>query len=823
MAETYTHTSFLSALRQGEAGGMIRFMLSRTGKSSTSLTALALLLAACSGSGGTTKTPEEDEEDDGNGAPGAGGTPKPDPKNDDDNPDPGPTTIDQKPTGLELTPNTATVEENSNPRILATVTLTDADGGKNILTLTGTDSGLFEIRNNNQLWLTGSLDFETDQSHSVIVTVNTNSGLQERFTLTVGNINDSPPKITSPDTGTALPEEISVAIDKVIYTAIGTPDVSTHKITWTIGGTDGNLFTIDGDTGEVTFKSVTTPDFEDKESYSFIVTATVGAQSASKTVTINVTNIDEALVIAREDGTAVGTALTVGSPENQQAVIDLKATPTISGRAITWSLEGADKDLFQIDGEGVITWREAPDYEATLSNAGSQAFSLIAIASDGAATDSVNITVNLENVDEAGRVADFSTTPVVGEKLFPPQITDPDSPGGVVIIRNQWQVRENGNWVEKSTDDGYTPTPADVGKQIQLVVTYRDYFGDKTLTTNPSAAVIEATQSLFTNVQNASPYLAEAISYAAGHKLASFDLTSGAEMPSVAISLQDEAGLVRLQKAGSRYEIVLSKEKEFDFETEVRSGNYNYDFTVRLTKTDGQTQDIGFSIPFKNGFGPSDKGADDTTPQKFYTNNGLWYPLAPTDIQQTTFDAREQAVLERMTLEGGYDPSFLFYWGNMARDEVFGTVNNDILYGNGGNDALSGGAGNDHLSGDSGNDFLSGQLGNDILVGGAGEDELYGGRGKNTLTGGRDADKFTLVKADSSTDTITDFNRSEGDKILYDHTTNSAANLAAIGLRKEINSDSNLQLVDAGNDHIYMIFDGLSQLSDITIADFELI
>ena len=310
---------------------MIRFMLSRTGKSSTSLTALALLLAACSGSGGTTKTPEEDEEDDGNGAPGAGGTPKPDPKNDDDNPDPGPTTIDQKPTELEVTPNTATVEENSNPRILATVTLTDADGGKNILTLTGTDSGLFEIRNNNQLWLTGSLDFETDQSHSVIVTVNTNSGLQERFTLTVGNINDSPPKITSPDTGTALPEEISVAIDKVIYTAIGTPDVSTHKITWTIGGTDGNLFTIDGDTGEVTFKSVTTPDFEDKESYSFIVTATVGAQSASKTVTIKVTDIDEALVIAREDSTEVGTALTVGSPENQQAVIDLKATPTISG------------------------------------------------------------------------------------------------------------------------------------------------------------------------------------------------------------------------------------------------------------------------------------------------------------------------------------------------------------------------------------------------------------------------------------------------------------------------------------------------------------
>ena len=189
-----------------------------------------------------------------------------------------------------------------------------------------------------------------------------------------------------------------------------------------------------------------------------------------------------------------------------------------------------------------------------------------------------------------------------------------------------------------------TPAPADVGKRIQLVVTYRDAFGDKTLTTNPSAAVIEATQSLFTNVQTATTYLAEAIPYPAGHKLASFDLTSGAEVQSVAISLQDEAGLVRLQKIGSRYEIVLSKEKEFDFETEVRTGNYNYDFTVKLTKTDGQTQDIGFSLPFKNGFGPSDKGADDITPQQFNTINGLWYPLpdnTPSNMSQTTFDSRK--------------------------------------------------------------------------------------------------------------------------------------------------------------------------------------
>jgi len=47
--------------------------------------------------------------------------------------------------------------------------------------------------------------------------------------------------------------------------------------------------------------------------------------------------------------------------------------------------------------------------------------------------------------------------------------------------------------------------------------------------------------------------------------------------------------------------------------------------------------------------------------------------------------------------------------------------------------------------------------------------------------------------------------------------------LAAFGLRKELNSDNNLQLVDATTNNIYMIFEGLNQLSDITITDFELI
>ena len=66
--------------------------------------------------------------------------------------------------------------------------------------------------------------------------------------------------------------------------------------------------------------------------------------------------------------------------------------------------------------------------------------------------------------------------------------------------------------------------------------------------------------------------------------------------------------------------------------------------------------------------------------------------------------------------------------------------------------------------------YLSGGAGNDTLVGGAGNDVLVGGPGADTLTGGGGADRFTFSIGDLSSDptksdTITDFSRTDGDKI----------------------------------------------------------
>ncbi|MCC5607716.1 hypothetical protein LC612_13190 [Nostoc sp. CHAB 5834] len=100
--------------------------------------------------------------------------------------------------------------------------------------------------------------------------------------------------------------------------------------------------------------------------------------------------------------------------------------------------------------------------------------------------------------------------------------------------------------------------------------------------------------------------------------------------------------------------------------------------------------------------------------------------------------------------------------GTPGADTLIGTINKDIIDGK---------AGNDTIDGKAGNDLLEGGAGNDILIGGAGNDTLVGDAG---------ADRFlydTNARFDSSAvglDIISDFKRSQGDKIILDKTTFSA-------------------------------------------------
>lgn len=67
------------------------------------------------------------------------------------------------------------------------------------------------------------------------------------------------------------------------------------------------------------------------------------------------------------------------------------------------------------------------------------------------------------------------------------------------------------------------------------------------------------------------------------------------------------------------------------------------------------------------------------------------------------------------------------------------------------------------IKGSSGADILKG--GSDILISCNGNDLLIGNSGYDKLTGGKGVDKFRIIKSKAKQDTITDFKRSQKDKI----------------------------------------------------------
>jgi Ca2+-binding RTX toxin-like protein len=181
--------------------------------------------------------------------------------------------------------------------------------------------------------------------------------------------------------------------------------------------------------------------------------------------------------------------------------------------------------------------------------------------------------------------------------------------------------------------------------------------------------------------------------------------------------------------------------------------------------------------------------------------------------------------------------------GGAGNDAIQGLQGDDLIFGDAGNDTLRGDDGNDFLRGGDGDDLLTGGDGNDLLDGGSGNDKLEGGAGVDVMTGGLGADSFVFRGADftgvlaTDRDTITDFSRAQGDKIvlsLLDANVNTARDdaFAFIGtdafsgkageLRYQVVNGSAFVTGDTNGDGVADFTITLSGVSAITTADFVL-
>gem|GEM_PF-6312299 len=326
--------------------------------------------------------------------------------------------VNEAPTAVSLDSNR--VDENAaTGTVIGNLTTTDPDSfDTHTYTLLNDAGGRFAVSGNQIVVADGTLiDRETIDSHSIRVQTTDPEGLsyEQNFTINVNNINEAP------EMGD---QSFEIAEDATDGTTVGTvtsSDVDGPTLTYSItAGNDDGIFTINGITGEITVLDSTQLDFETTDSYNLTVEVTDTEHQTSATVTVSITDANDAPEIGDQsfevaedaiDGTSVGTV----------------ATSDADGDSLTYSITAGNGDgIFAIDeSTGEITLADSTqlDFETA------ESYNLSVQIDDGEYQTSAAVTVNLTDVNETPEFT--STAPTSATQDIPYTynivIEDPDA------------------------------------------------------------------------------------------------------------------------------------------------------------------------------------------------------------------------------------------------------------------------------------------------------------------------------------------------------------------------------------------------------------
>ena len=368
------------------------------------------------------------------------------------------------------------VPENTEAggNIGAPVTATDPDTGDTLTyTLEGADVDSFDIDSASGQIQTKpgvTYDHETKSSYSVTVKADDNNGGTAAIdvTITVADVNE-PPEFDSATATREVPENTEAGENIGAPVTAADPDTGDTPA-YTLEGADLDSFDIDSASGQIQTKPGVTYDHETKSSYSVTVKADDNnGGTATIDVTITVADVDEppefdSATAAREVPENTEAGENIGAP--------VTATDPDAGDTPAYTLGGTDAAFFDIDAStGQLRTQAALDYETRSS------YTVTVTASDGALTATVDVTVTVTNIDEAGTVA-LSTDQPAARAEITAALTDPDK--GVTGAVWQWERSSDGNtdWVGIGTSSpSYTPVDGDVGYHLRATASYTDGHG----------------------------------------------------------------------------------------------------------------------------------------------------------------------------------------------------------------------------------------------------------------------------------------------------------------------------------------------------------
>ena len=310
------------------------------------------------------------------------------------------------PTDIALSPSTV-AENQPAGTVVGTFSSTDPDNPAQGQTFTytlvsganSTDNASFTIgtgANAGRLLTASAFNFEAKSSYSIRVRTTDNGStplfFEESFTITVTNVNEAP---------VIAIQTFSLAENSATNTVVGTvaasdPDAG-QTLTYAItAGNTGGAFAINSSSGQLTVANPAALNFEVTPSFALIVQVTDNgspASSAAATVTVNLTNVNEAPVIAPQ------TFSIAENVANNTVVGTVVASDPDAGNTLTYSITaGNTNGAFAINattGQLRVANPAALNFEVTPT------FALTVNVSDGALTGTATVTVNLTNVPNA--------------------------------------------------------------------------------------------------------------------------------------------------------------------------------------------------------------------------------------------------------------------------------------------------------------------------------------------------------------------------------------------------------------------------------------
>mgnify|MGYP001302229771 CR=1 FL=1 len=268
----------------------------------------------------------------------------------------------------------STISVDENQTSVTTVSVSDPDEDDLTLSVGGTDATSFNLSSDNILTFKEAPDYEAKNAYSISLSLTDGAEtVTKSLTINITNVNDNSPVITSDATFTAAENQIAIG-------TLTAADSDGDVVAFTISGTELAITSA----GVLTF--VTSPDYENKSSYTATITATDGLYAVTQDITVNVTNVNDNSPVITSDATFT-------AAENQTAIGTVIATDA-DGDNISYSISGNE---IEISSTGVLTFVSTPDYETKTS------YTATVTVSDGtnAATQDITVTITNDESDDA--------------------------------------------------------------------------------------------------------------------------------------------------------------------------------------------------------------------------------------------------------------------------------------------------------------------------------------------------------------------------------------------------------------------------------------